>query len=86
MMDRSGNKPDTANKNDTNPNVNCLDGKRCPNCGSYGPFELVVSIRVLLYDTGTDDADDGAIEYDDDALAMCYACRYEGKFGNFDAR
>jgi hypothetical protein len=69
-----------------NPNVNCLDGKRCPQCGSYGPLEVVVSMRVLLYDDGCDDARDGAIEYDDNAPAMCYTCRYSGKFGDFGVR
>lgn len=68
------------------PNVNCLHGKRCPKCGSYEPFEVVVSVRVLLYDNGSDDAKDGSIECDDDALAMCYACRYQGKFGEFNVR
>jgi len=75
-----------ASKNEASPNVNCLDGKRCPQCGSYGPFEVVVSLRVLLYDSGADDAEDSSIEYDDGALAMCYACRYEGKFGQFNVR
>ena len=73
-----------SSKNEVSPNVNCLDGKRCPKCGSYGPFEVVVSMRVLLYDNGTDDAEDGSIEYDDSALAMCHACQYEGKFGEFN--
>ncbi len=82
MMDREA-KGSGASKIGVNPNVNCLDGKSCPKCGSYGPFEVVVSTRVLLYDDGTDDADDGSIEYDDDALAVCCACQYQGKFGNF---
>ena len=85
MMNHQANQP-SASKNEVSPNVNCLDGKRCPTCGSYGPFEIVVSMRVLLYDNGSDDAEDGSIEYDDDALAMCHACRYEGKFGNFNVR
>ena len=68
----------------TNPNVNCLEGKRCPECGSYGPFEVVVSMRILLYDNGTDDAEDGATEYGDDAPAMCRACQHEGVLGDFD--
>jgi hypothetical protein len=67
-----------------NPNVNCLQGKCCPECGSYGPFEVVASTRVKLYDDGCDDAEDGAIEYDDDSPTMCYACQYEGKFSDFD--
>jgi hypothetical protein len=75
-----------VSKNEVSPNVNCLDGKRCPTCSSSGPFEVVVSMRVLLHDNGSDDAEDGSIEYDDDALAMCYACRYEGKFGEFNVR
>jgi len=66
------------------PNINCLDGKRCPECGSYGPFEVVVSVRVVLYDNGTDNAEDGTTEYGDDALTMCCACRHEAKFGDFD--
>jgi hypothetical protein len=75
-----------VNEERSNPNTNCLDGKQCPKCGSYGPLEIKVSMRVLLYDEGTDDADDGSIEYDDDAPAMCYACRYAGKLGDFDVR
>jgi hypothetical protein len=73
-----------ANESRVNPNVNCLEGKRCPECGSYGPLEVVVSKRVLLYDNGTDDAEDGTTEYGDDSPAMCCACRHEGKLGDFD--
>jgi ferredoxin len=76
----------SASKNEASPNVNCLDGKRCPKCGSYCPFEVVVSMRVLLYDNGSDDAENGSIEYDDNALAICHACRYEETFGKFNVR
>jgi hypothetical protein len=75
-----------ASKNKQSPNVNCLDGKRCPRCGSYGPFEVVVSMRVLLYDSGADDSEDGSIEYDGDSPAACYGCGFEGKFGDFDIK
>lgn len=73
-----------VNESSINPNVNCLDGKRCPKCGSYGPFEIEVSTRVLLYDEGSDDADDGTIEYDNDSRTICNVCRHIGKFGDFD--
>ncbi len=73
-----------ANESSVNPNSNCLEGKRCPACGSYGPFEIVVSMRVLLYDDGTDNAEDGTTEYGDDAPAMCHACQHEGKWGDFE--
>jgi hypothetical protein len=68
-----------------NPNVNCLDGKRCPRCGSYGPFEVEVSMRVLLSDEGSDDAEDGTIDYGDDSPARCLDCNSDGKFGDFNA-
>jgi hypothetical protein len=73
-----------ASEEQVNPNVNCLSGMRCPQCGSYGPFEVVVLMRVLLADGGTGEAEDGTIEYDDDSPAMCHACRYSGKIGDFD--
>lgn len=66
-----------------NPNHNCLEGKRCPECGSYGPFEVAISMRVLLLDSGTNDAEDGAVEFDDDSWTRCCACRHGGKFSDF---
>jgi hypothetical protein len=68
----------------TNPNANCLEGKRCPSCGSYGPFEILVSMKVLLYDNGTDSAEDGTTEYNDASPTTCCSCQYEGKFDDFD--
>jgi len=73
-------------ENASGANRNCLEGKRCPKCGSDGPFEVVISMRVLLYDNGADDADDGSIEYDGHSRTSCYACGHEGKFGDFDMR
>jgi len=84
-MNRNPNEA-VGGESNVNPNVNCLDGRRCPKCSSYGPFEVVVSVRVLLYDNGADDAEDASIEYDDDAVAVCYACRYQGRFGEFNIR
>lgn len=75
-----------VNKRGVNPNVNCLYGKCCPRCGSYGPFEVVVTMRVLLHDNGTGDPEDGSIEYGNDTPAVCYACGYQAKFGEFNVR
>ena len=69
--------------NQENPNNNVLEGKRCPRCGSYGPFEVEVTMRVLLYDEGVDDADDPGTEFDDTAFATCYKCGHAGNFGVF---
>ena len=84
-MDGNINEPDVAEEM-VDPNVNCLAGKRCPKCGSHGPFEVEVTMRILLSDTGSDDAEDGTIDYEDNAPAMCYDCRYEGKFNDFNVR
>ena len=84
MMDGNANKSGAGEE--VSPNVNCLEGKRCPKCGSYGPFEVVVLMRVMLYDDGSGDAEDGAIEYDDDAPSMCCGCRYKARFGDFGVR
>lgn len=67
-----------ANRPITNPNLNCLEGKRCPECGSYGPFEVTVSMRVLLYDSGAGDAKDSAIEFGEDARTSCNSCQHGG--------
>jgi len=84
MTDKSVNDPSGVGEDDVSPNVNCLEGKRCPRCRSWGPFEVAVWTRVLLCDDGTDCAEDGSIEYDDDSPAMCRNCRYKEKFGTFD--
>ena len=55
-----------------------------PSVAPMAHFEVVVSMRVLLYDTGTNDAEDGTIEYGDEARTKCYACYHEGRFADFN--
>lgn len=69
-----------------NPNVNCLEGKRCPQCKSYGPFELSISTRVLLYDSGIREVGGDAVEYGEDAYTVCCSCQRRGQFADFDER
>lgn len=66
----------------SNPNENCLKGKRCPKCGSYGPFAILAEAWFKVDDTGTCDAED--VSWDNNHLAICSACNYKGKFGTFD--
>lgn len=67
-----------------NPNVNCLESRRCPQCSSFGPFEVSISAWVLVHDDGTDYAEHGSVEFDEESLAKCPGCGYSGKFGDFD--
>ena len=55
-----------------------------PSVAPMAHFEVVVSMRVLLYDNGTGNAEDGTTEYGDDAPTTCYACQCAGKFADFD--
>ena len=65
----------------TSPNINCLEGMRCPSCKSYGPFLFTVSATCLVSDDGTDDFYD--VEWDDHAWAGCKQCEYQGTVSDF---
>lgn len=61
------------------PNNNCLEGIRCPQCGSEEPFRIVVTTTVLMWDDGTDyDKMGGETEWDEESYCECHAC---GKYG-----
>ena len=75
-----------CSKEERTPNENCLRGKRCPKCGSYGPFEIDVSTTILLSDEGSCDAKNGAIEFNDESRAKCSNCSYSSRWGGFNVR
>lgn len=66
----------------TNPNTNCLEGMRCPNCGSYGPFRIAASIFVIVTDDGTED-EGGGYEWEDTSACICGACDHPGTIALF---
>ena len=65
-----------------NPNTNCLEGMRCPQCGSYGPFSIDATVTVTVTDEGTDD--DGC-DYEWHAASRCFCneCRHVGTVATF---
>jgi len=65
----------------SNPNENCLEGRQCPECGSYGPFCIVVMGWATLYDDGTDEIRN--VEYDDGSEAECPSCHYASRWSDF---
>jgi hypothetical protein len=70
--------------NDESPNTNCLEGWHCPDCQSWGPFTVDVTMRVMLRDDGTHFLeDDGDTEYDDTAFAMCQDCKRQAPVAYF---
>ncbi len=62
-------------------NTNCLDGFRCPTCGSLEPFHIEATVTVKVYDSGTDDASD--FEWGDDSYCCCLECGQTGKVKEF---
>lgn len=67
-----------------NPNENCLDGFRCPECGNFGPFRIFVTARGMTWvtDEGTDGVE-GGVEWDDDSCCECTDCGHAGKVREF---
>lgn len=67
------------------PNTNCLAGLRCPECGSYGPFWINVTIHaeVLMCDDGTEDTKTQNTDWDDESDFRCSECRHTGTGKDF---
>lgn len=66
----------------SNPNSNCLAGKRCPKCKSYGPFDVVGTAVFTLSDDGTGDFRN--VEFDGDSPAYCVGCNHGGVWKDFN--
>ena len=67
-----------------NPNENCLEGMRCPECGDFGPFKIFAtkSGMVEVSDDGSEDFQ-GDIEWDDDSACECCGCGHLGTVRKF---
>lgn len=63
------------------PNINCLEGIRCPRCGNDERFTVTAVTTVTLTDNGTDDTD--GFEFDKDSHAECPECQFEGSWAEF---
>ena len=66
-----------------NPNANCLKGKRCPKCKSYGPFEVVGTCPFTVRDTGID-TEGRTPDFDRNSYAYCSCCDFSGAWDEFD--
>ena len=67
------------------PNTNCLDGMRCPRCGSYEPFTIYgLTGNAVVYDEGTEEVT--GIEWEDDAECKCGRCEFDGLVREFKTK
>ena len=62
-------------------NTNCLVGMKCPKCGSYEPFWIVVASMALMSDDGTDEIKD--TEWNQSSYCKCWHCEFEGEVKDF---
>ena len=57
-------------------NENCLEGMRCPSCGSEGPFTIVVTALSEVSDDGTENFAD--VDWGDGSRIWCQDCEWNG--------
>lgn len=62
-------------------NTNCLDGLRCPNCGSEEPVWIEAKAEFKVYDSGTDEYHD--VEWDENSPCRCGQCRHWSTVAEF---
>jgi hypothetical protein len=62
-------------------NTNCLEGMKCPQCGSYYPFAIKATSVFLVYDSGTESYSN--VEWDDESRCVCDRCDFTGKVKEF---
>ncbi len=62
-------------------NSNCLEGFRCPECGSYEPFDIEVNATITVYDNGHGDAEH--TEWDENSSCICVECGRAGIVDDF---
>ncbi len=62
-------------------NENCLEGMRCPACGSEGPFYIECLAVFLVYDSGTDDY--SGMDWAEDSHCNCDGCCHHATVADF---
>jgi hypothetical protein len=63
-------------------NTNCLEGFRCPRCGSDAEFRIEVCTVVTVTDDGSDYEGTG-LDWQDDSYCECTACDHAATIKDF---
>lgn len=75
---------DASADSSTNPNVNCLQDMKCPFCGSFGPFKILVT--SVAFCTVADDGLEfigGDTDWNDKSDCSCIRCLKSGTVADF---
>jgi hypothetical protein len=65
----------------SNPNSFLLAGFACPECASFGPFDIIERMLVRYNDTGL--SEQVSLGFDDDSPCICGDCGHEGVVSTF---
>lgn len=60
-------------------NTNCLEGMRCPKCGSHAPFRIAIKVVVLMHDDGFDNDTLSDTAWGPDSYCQCEQCGFTGE-------
>ncbi|NGZ07879.1 MAG: hypothetical protein CV088_00605 [Nitrospira sp. LK70] len=73
----------TPDRIDASPNRHDGEGWHCPDCQSWGPFTVEVSMRVLVSEEGTPFREEAGGTDDDRAFAKCHDCQRQAPVALF---
>jgi hypothetical protein len=62
-------------------NNNCLDGIKCPDCSSEGPFDIAALCVARVNDDGVEDTRD--FEWDNSSVCVCVICSKAAPLSDF---
>ena len=62
-------------------NTNCLEGFKCPECGSYEPFMIALNTVGKVFDDGVAETFDN--EWDNASWCQCCGCDHYGTVADF---
>lgn len=62
-------------------NTNCLEGFKCPKCGSEDLFRIAITAIAVVCDGGVDETYDH--EWDDSSYCECCGCHHYATVAEF---
>lgn len=66
----------------TSTNSNVLDGLKCPECGSLGPYSILASCFATVTDDGIEETKE--FSWQESAYCRCHSCDYQGTVDDFN--
>ena len=74
---------DETEEQEKTENTNCLEGMKCPRCGSLEPFKIEVTTLIQFTDDGEDLGKGSDQEWDDKSYCECCECIFHGTVKDF---